>query len=296
MQNTQTNLHTNLHIQMVDEFLKKNSQNYMIDSHCHIHFEGFDSDIDEVISNASSHNVTKMITVGTEKDSHEKIIPIVEKYENVYGTIGIHPCSTYSIYTDNNDENKSSKNTIYDYLTSFANHPKIVGFGETGLDFYVNPMRSTPIQQEESFRQHIAAGKNFDMPLVIHTRNAEEDTIRILNSENFSNAVLHCFTSSQWLADKGLEIGLYISFSGIITFKNSHELRDVVKNTPLDRILIETDAPYLSPEPVRKIQRNQSSHVIYTAGKIAEIHGITIEEVIEQTTKNCLKVFNKMNK
>jgi TatD DNase family protein len=265
-------------------------KNFLIDSHCHIHYPDIAKDMHGIQARAQQNFVDYMITVATDHLSHEKIIPLIEEYSNVYGSIGIHPCDVHKIMDDNTD-------TLYEYLVKYASHDKIVALGETGLDFYV-PVRdenNTPLLQEKFFRCHINVSKKTGLPVIIHTRDAEDDTIRILKNENFNNAVFHCFTGSQKLADVGLELGLYISFSGIITFKNCDELRNVVKNTPLDRILVETDSPYLSPEPVRKIKTNEPSHVLYVAQKIAEIHETSLENVMEVTTQNCINLFKKMN-
>lgn len=284
-------------------------ENFLIDSHCHIHYPKLAENMKDIQARCSQNYVNYMITVATDHLSHEKIIPMIDEYKNVYGSIGIHPCDVHKCVNDldffqkrseNYCKNQHSVDDIYEnackYLLKYAEHEKIIALGETGLDFYV-PVRdekNTPLLQEKFFRCHINVSKNTDLPVIIHTRDAENDTIRILKNENFHNAVFHCFTGSQNLADAGLELGLYISFSGIITFKNCDNLRKVVRNTPLNRILIETDSPYLSPEPVRNIKTNEPSHALYVAQKISEIHEVSIEDVMKITTQNCINLFKKI--
>lgn len=330
-----------------NKLYNKNNYNFIIDSHCHIHYntcinnrnqESQQDQLDpenqrnqhkqemqNLIDRAKNNLVNYMITVGTDHNSHKQILPLIENYSQIFGSVGIHPCDCYKMLNDSvlnlnpkeepeagrreyeSDDFRNDKmnghcakngheENLYDYLMHYGQHDKIVAFGETGLDFFVpvSDKRNNPELQESFFRQHIAASKKTGIPVIIHSRNAENDTIRILKNENFSNAVFHCFTGSQKMAKIGLELGCFISFSGIITFKNCEDLRKVVKNTPLSRILVETDSPYLSPEPVRKIKINEPSHTLYVAEKIAEIHNVSLEEVIESTTQNCLNLFRKM--
>ncbi|UFX98582.1 TatD family hydrolase [Candidatus Gromoviella agglomerans] len=263
----------------------------IIDSHCHIHFENFTEDLDNIIQNAKYNSVIKMITVGTEIDSHEKILPIIDKYDNVFGTVGIHPSSTQKIFRE---YGKNFEDIIYEYLIEYGQHKKIVGLGETGLDLYVES-NCDLINQEKSFIAHIEASKTLQLPIIIHTRSAEADTIRILKQNTANSGVFHCFTGSQPLANQAIDMGFFISFSGICTFKSTHEIRDIIRNTPLNRILVETDSPYLSPEPVRKIKRNEPAHSLHILEKISEIHQISLNEAADRIFHNTHQLFKKLN-
>ena len=254
----------------------------IIDSHCHLDFQNLYEQLEDVVKRAESNNVNLLLTICTTLDSFEKIKLIIKKYKNVYGTFGIHPHET-------------SKNTIVnsDYiLKTKKKYNKIIGIGETGLDFYYE--YSDRNIQKKAFIEHIRAASELDIPVIVHSRNAEKETFEILQSElkNSSLKVLiHCFTGSKDFANKLLNIGCYISVSGIITFKNSLELKDVVSYIPLEKLLVETDSPYLSPMPLRG-KPNEPSFIIHTIEKLAEIKNVNVETICLNTTNNFKKIFN----
>jgi TatD DNase family protein len=223
--------------------------------------------------NAKKNNITHLLTIGTSLESSKKVIEIVEKYENIYGSIGIHPNSTTSHLDDLDkliDIKKKSK--------------KIIGFGETGLDYFYK--RSEKKDQIFSFEKHIEFATCEKIPVIIHTRDADEDTISIIK-KNYTQTkfLIHCFTGNLEFAKKLLDLGCLISFSGIITFKNLTDLRSVVKYVPMDKMLVETDSPYLSPDPLRG-KSNEPANVKIIAEKVASIKGISLDDVANITTKN----------
>ena len=250
----------------------------LIDSHCHINYKEYDEDRRDVLEKAKRVGVKKFILINTHIKDALDLQKIAEEYEDVFYTIGNHPSDSYV------------SSSLHDDLSALCDHEKLVGMGETGLDFYYdNTDRSV---QQESFAIHIDVANNYDLPLVVHTRNAEKETLDLIKKAK--KGVLHCFTSSYDMAKKALDLGFYISLSGILTFKNAAELRETAKKLPLDRILVETDAPYLTPEPYRHIKRNEPAYVYYTAKQLAEIKEVDFEKVCEQTTKNCLALFDKI--
>jgi len=250
----------------------------IVDSHCHLDFEPLLSNIIEVLKNAKKNNIKSILTIGTSLESSKKVLEIVEKYENIYGAVGIHPNSSTNYLNDIDkliDIKKKSK--------------KIIAFGETGLDFFYK--RSEKKDQIFSFEKHIEFAISEKVPVVIHTRDANEDTILIIKKYyKKTKFLIHCFTGNLEFAKKLLNLECLISFSGIITFRKSHELRDVVKFVPLDRILIETDSPYLSPDPLRG-KSNEPANLRFIAENIATIKKISFEEISEVTTKNFDKLF-----
>lgn len=250
----------------------------IVDSHCHLDFEPLLSNINEVLKNAKKNNIKSILTIGTSLESSKKVLEIVEKYENIYGAVGIHPNSTTNYLNDIDkliDIKKKSK--------------KILAFGETGLDYFYK--RSERKDQIFSFEKHIEFAISEKVPVIIHTRDANEDTILIIKKYyKKTKFLIHCFTGNLEFAKKLLNLECLISFSGIITFKKSHELRDVVKFVPLDRILIETDSPYLSPDPFRG-KSNEPANLRIIAENIATIKKISFEEISEVTTKNFHKLF-----
>ncbi len=254
----------------------------IIDSHCHLDYPNLYNDLDEVIKRAKINKVGLMLTICTTVESFEKIKLIIEKYKNVYGTFGIHP-----------HETKNNKNLDSNAIIKAKNeNEKIIGIGETGLDYYYT--HSEPGIQKKSFINHINAAHKLNIPLVVHSRNAEKDTYEILKSEikNYEKKIIiHCFTGTKDFAKKLLDIGCYISISGIITFKNSNELTDTVSNIPLEKLLVETDAPYLAPVPYRG-KPNEPSYINHTVNKIAEIKKVTKEILEEKTTNNFKGLFN----
>ncbi|WP_341792173.1 TatD family hydrolase [Rickettsia endosymbiont of Gonocerus acuteangulatus] len=254
----------------------------LIDSHCHLNLLK-DVEIDNIIKQAIENNVQYMQTICTKLDDLPVILDIAEKYENVFASVGVHPCEV----------NGSKQLITTPQIIELTNHPKIIGIGETGLDYYHEPYDKK--LQKDSLLHHIEAAATTKLPLIVHTREADDDTIDILTSEMRNNkfpGLIHCFTSSKKLVEKMLDIGLYISMSGIITFKNATDLQEIVKYVPLDRLLIETDAPYLAPTPMRGKQ-NEPAFVRYVAEKVAELKNITSKEVANVTTNNFKTLFFK---
>lgn len=252
----------------------------MIDSHCHLDYEPLSNNLDEVIQRSKDVGIKKILTICTTLNSFTKIKKIVKMDEIIFGTYGIHPHET------KND--KISSDLI---IKEIKANEKIIGIGETGLDFFYN--HSERFDQIKSFEQHINAAVNLDIPLIIHCRNAEKETLEIFKKYKNKNLkiLMHCFTGSKVFAEKLLDFGAYFSASGIITFKNSTTLQETFKFIPLDRLLIETDSPYLAPEPNRG-KKNEPSFVIYTAKKLAEIKDISNTDLIKKTTLNFENLFN----
>ena len=250
----------------------------IIDSHCHLDYEPLISDINKIILNAKKNNVTNLLTIGTSLESSKRVLEIVEKYENIYGAIGIHPNSTTNNLSDLNelvDIKKKSK--------------KIIAFGETGLDYFYK--RSEKNDQIQSFEKHIEFAISEKVPVIIHTRDADKDTISIIKKYyTKTKFLIHCFTGSLDFVKNLLDLECLISFSGIITFKKSTDLRNVVKYVPMEKMLIETDSPYLSPDPLRG-KSNEPANVKIVAENIALIKEISFEEVANLTTSNFKKFF-----
>ena len=252
------------------------------DSHCHLDYSNLYEELDDVIKRANDNKVKYLLTICTTLESFERIKLIINKYENIYGTIGIHPHETEKF------KNVDSK-FILDLKKKYK---KIIGIGETGLDFYYN--HSDKKIQKKSFIEHINAARELNIPVIVHSRNAEIDTYEILKSENKNfdlKVLMHCFTGSKIFAKKLLDLNCFISVSGIITFKNSSDLADTVSTVPIERLLVETDSPYLAPIPYRG-KSNEPSFIIHTVEKLAKIKNISQEEVINSTTKNFKKIFN----
>ena len=254
----------------------------IIDSHCHLDYSNLYDQLDDVVKRAEYNQVKYMLTICTTLESFEKIKLIVEKYKNIYGTFGIHPHETKKYtYIDSK--------FIYNIKRKYN---KIVGIGETGLDFYYN--HSDKKIQKKSFIEHITAASQLNIPIIVHSRNAENDTYEILKSEKKNsdlNVLVHCFTGTKNFAKKLLDINCYISVSGIITFKNSNELTDTISSIPIKNLLVETDSPYLSPEPNRG-KSNEPSYIIHTIKKLSQIKNISDELVMTTTTNNFKKLFN----
>ncbi|MFY9288867.1 MAG: TatD family hydrolase, partial [Alphaproteobacteria bacterium] len=229
--------------------------------------------------------VGRMINIGTTRRDFEFVLVTAEHYDDVYCSVGVHP---HHVHED-------GETLSTDDLVHLAKHPKVVGIGETGLDYFY---KHSPVEtQHESFRRHIRAGVETDLPIIVHSRDAEEDTALILKEESAGakkpRGVLHCFSSKRVLAEEALSIGFYISLSGILTFKKSQELRDIARDVPMDRLLVETDSPFLAPEPYRgKIC--EPAYVVNTAKVLAEIKGVTPEEIEKRTTENFFRLFNKV--
>ena len=254
----------------------------IIDSHCHLDYSNLYDQLDDVVKRAEYNQVKYMLTICTTLESFEKIKLIIEKYKNIYGTFGIHPHETKKYtYIDSK--------FIYNIQRKYD---KIVGIGETGLDFYYN--HSDKKIQKKSFIEHIYAASKLNIPIIVHSRNAENDTYEILKSEKRNldlNVLVHCFSGTKNFAKKLLDINCYISVSGIITFKNSNELTDTISSIPIKNLLVETDSPYLSPEPNRG-KSNEPSYIIHTIKKLSQIKNISDELVMTTTTNNFKKLFN----
>ena len=252
----------------------------MIDSHCHLDHEPLLENLNDVINRSKEVGLTKLLTICTTLDSFERIKSIIKKDEMIYGTYGIHPHET------ENDQIK--KQTI---IKEVRENNKIIGIGETGLDFYYNHANKT--RQIDSFKTHIEASIALNIPVIIHSRDAEEETFDLLNSYKGSDLkiLMHCFTGSLDFSKKLLTLGAFFSASGIITFKNSADLQKTFKNIPLEKLLIETDSPFLAPIPMRG-KKNEPSFIKYTLEKLSNLKETTVERMSDVTTNNFNKLFN----
>ena len=254
----------------------------LIDSHCHLSMNDFKNDLKEVIKNACDNNINGMLNISTEINEFKKVSSISNNNKNIWYSLGIHPHNVNNSFKEINTE-------IFKYITD----KKFIAIGETGLDYYYENSKKN--LQKESFIEHINIARKRDLPIIVHTRDADKDTINILRNEYEKGkfrGLIHCFTASEELAKAALSLGLYISISGIITFKNAETLRNTVKNIPLERILVETDAPYLSPVPLRG-KRNEPAFVTHTAKFLAELFNISSEELNKITTNNFFNLFTK---
>ena len=256
----------------------------VIDSHCHLDFPDFAEELDAVVARALAAGVERMVTISTRVARGETYRALAERFAQVYFTIGTHP-----------HQAAEEAETDAEAIRRFAAHPKCVAIGEAGLDHHYD---YAPREiAERVFRAQIGLARELDLPLVIHARDADADVARILREEMARGrfaALLHCFTSSRALAETGLELGLYISFSGVLTFKNSVDLRAIARDCPLDRLLVETDAPYLAPIPHRG-RRNEPAFVVSTAQALAQAKGVSFDEIASVTRANTLAIFKKMN-
>jgi len=257
----------------------------LVDSHCHLDFPDYAGKVDEVLARARAAGVGVCVSIGTELKRFSGVKAVAEAHDNVWCSVGVHP-------------HESEKELLDDEaaLIAEAAHPKVVAIGETGLDYYYEHSPRQP--QQANFRSHIAAARQTGLPVIVHTRDADDDTIHILREEMAKGAfkgLIHCFTGTQKLADAALELGLYISVSGIATFKNSQPLRDVIKSVPLDRLLVETDAPYLAPGPHRG-KTNDPAFVAHTAAMLADLKGVSGQELADATTENFFRLFSKVQR
>lgn len=255
----------------------------LVDSHCHLDFPDYAGKVDDVLARARSAGVGVCVSIGTELKRFPGVKAVAEAHADVWCSVGVHP-------------HESEKELLDDEaaLVAEAAHPKVVAVGETGLDYYYEHSPRQP--QQANFRSHIAAARRTRLPVIVHTRDADDDTITILREEMAKGpftGLIHCFTGTQKLADAALEMGLYISVSGIATFKNSSALRDVIKSVPLDRLLVETDAPYLAPVPHRG-KTNEPAFVVHTAAMLAELKGVSETELAATTTENFFRLFSKV--
>ncbi len=256
----------------------------LYDSHCHLNMEAYADDLNQIIDRATLAGVHTLLTISIKISQVPDVIAIAEQYPQVYASIGVHP-------------HEAAHEPIAEVheLVTLTEHPKVVGIGETGLDFYYE--KSPRDKQEESFRNHIAASRQTGIPLIVHTRSADGDTIRIMKEEAREKGgypgVIHCFSSGVDVAKMALDLGFMISISGIITFKKAQDLQDIVKTLPINRLLIETDAPYLAPMPYRG-KRNEPAFIIHTAEKLAAIMDVPQEKLISQLHSNFLQTFSKI--
>jgi TatD DNase family protein len=257
----------------------------LVDSHCHLDFPDYAGDVDGVVMRARAAGVGVCLSIGTELSRFPGVRAVAEKFPDVWCSVGVHP-------------HEAEKELLSDAtpLLAQTDHPKVVGIGETGLDYYYE--HSPKAEQIANFRAHIAAARQAALPLIVHTRDADDDTIAVLEEEMGKGAftgVIHCFTGTQRLADAALALGLYISVSGIATFKNSAPLRDVIRTVPLERLLVETDAPFLAPVPHRG-KTNEPAFVVHTAKMLAELKGISEAELAAATTENFFRLFRKVQR
>ena len=255
----------------------------LIDSHCHLDFPDFAPEIDAVVARARAAGVRRLITISTRVAQFATYKALAERFDEVFFTVGTHPHQAHE-----------EPDVALEQLILLSKHPKCVGIGEAGLDYHYD--RSPRHVAARVFRTHIAAARATGLPLVIHARDADADVAAILREEmarGAFKAVLHCFTASPELAQTGLDLGLYVSFSGVLTFKNSENLRNIARSVPLDRLLVETDAPFLAPVPYRG-KRNEPAFVAATALVLAQVKGLSAAALAAATTANVLKLFNKM--
>src|SRR5436305_9369117 len=255
----------------------------LVDSHCHLDFPDFAPELDAVVARAEAAGIGRMVTISTRVRRHAQVLAIAERFPNVTCSVGTHPHHAHG-----------ELDITADDLIARAQHPKVVAIGEAGLDYhYDNSPRDA---QEQGFRAHIAAARATGLPLVIHSREADDDIARILEQEMGQGpfpAVLHCFTGGPDLARRALALGHYISFTGIVTFKNSADLRAIAQDVPADRFLVETDAPYLAPNPHRG-KRNEPAYVTEVAKVLAEVRGVSFDEIARQTTENFFRLLSKV--
>lgn len=251
----------------------------LVDSHCHLDYPDFEGRMDEVRAEMAARGVTHALCIATTLAGFPRVRSLAERYDNLYCTVGVHP------------DTESSEMPSEDELATLADHPRVLGIGETGLDYYRVPAGELDWQRER-FRTHIRAARRLAKPLVIHTREAAEDTLRIMREERAgeSGGVLHCFTETLEVALAAMEMGFYISFSGIVTFKNAAALKAVAREVPLERLLVETDSPYLAPVPHRG-KVNQPAWVRHVAEEVARLKELPLEAVAEASTANFRRLF-----
>ncbi len=257
---------------------------FLVDSHCHLDFPDFADELDDIVARAETASVKRMVTICTRVRHFDKVKAVAERFENVYCSVGTHPNNA-----------AEELDVTSDQLIAHAQHPKVVAIGEAGLDYHYGKSKAA---QAAGLRIHIEAARESGLPLVIHSRDADEDMTQTLSRETGEGAfpaILHCYSSGRELALKGVELGLYVSFSGILTFKNSQELRDIAAEIPMERLLVETDAPYLAPMPFRG-KRNEPSYTVHTAKVLAEVKGVSEQEIWRQTTENFFRLFSKIPK
>jgi TatD DNase family protein len=259
--------------------------NLIVDSHCHLDYEGLYENLPAVLARAEAAGVGLVLSISSRIKNFARILAIAEAYPNVFCTVGTHPHNAH----------EELDIPIAD-IVRLTNNSRVIGIGEAGLDYHYD--MSPREAQMQGFKNQIAVARETGLPLVIHTREAEEDTARVLEEEMSKGAfkaVLHCFTSQQWLAEKGVELGLYVSFSGILTYKTAQNLRDAAKLLPEDRLLVETDAPFLAPIPFRG-KSNEPAYVAHTLQVLADTRGVSREHMAAATTANFFRLFDKVTK
>ena len=255
----------------------------LVDSHCHLDFPYLSEQIDDVMARARTAGIGTMVTISTRVREFDKVLAIAEAHDNVYCSVGTHPHNA-----------AEELDVTLDELIEHARHPKVVAIGEAGLDYHYD--NSPRADQAASFKLQIAAARETGLPLVIHTRDADADTAKILEEESAKGAfpmVLHCFTAGRQLAERGLALGAYVSFSGVVTFKSADELRAIARDVPAERLLVETDAPFLAPEPMRG-KRNEPAFVVHTAARLAKLRAVSDADLARQTSQNFFNLFNKV--
>ena len=249
----------------------------LIDSHCHLNFPDLAQRLPEVLANMAEAGVNKAIAISVSRQSFEEVHAIAQNHPNIYATVGIHP-----------DDPEAEEFSLEELLERAA-RPKVVGIGETGLDYHW--CKGDLAWQHQRFALHIEAANRSGLPLVVHTRDAAEDTMRLLREHQAHAGVIHCFTEDVRIAKLALDLGFYISFSGIVTFKNAAAIQEAARYVPLDRMLVETDSPYLAPVPKRG-KPNEPAYVRHTAAFVAQLRGDSLENIAQATTANCLRLFN----
>lgn len=245
------------------------------DSHCHIDrvdLDSFGGSIESLIKHANTLSVTRFLCVCIDLENFHKVLDLAKNHPSIYASVGVHPVE------------KDGADPTIDELLKLAEHPKIIAIGETGLDYF-HIDKNDADWQRERFRRHIRVSKKIAKPLIIHTRDAKTDTIKIMQEEQATKGVMHCFSEDWATAKAALDLGFYISFSGIITFKNAENLREVAKQVPLERLLVETDSPYLTPTPYRG-KPNTPAYTYFVVQELAKLHNLSIEEIATKTTQN----------
>ncbi|MGA7594983.1 MAG: TatD family hydrolase [Gallionella sp.] len=257
-----------------------------VDSHCHINFPELAANIGDVLANMRDSGVAGALCVSVNLADFPQVLALAEQYPHIYASVGVHPDYEGDAEHENGEPDVAR-------LVALARHPRIIAIGETGLDYF--RLKGDLKWQRARFRTHIRAAREIDKPLIIHTRSAPDDTLRIMKEENAAEAggVMHCFTESWEVAEAAMDMGFFISFSGIVTFKNAAQLKDIARRVPLERMLIETDSPYLAPVPHRG-KLNEPAYVKHVAAEIAMLRGISIDEVARRTTENFARLF-KLN-
>ncbi|HMV54495.1 MAG TPA: TatD family hydrolase [Rhodocyclaceae bacterium] len=252
-----------------------------VDSHCHLDLPELSGRIDEILATMAARRVTHALCISVNLEKWPDVLALAQAHDNLWATVGKHPDQADGQEPDTGE------------LVRLAGHPRVVAIGETGLDYYW--LKDRPEWQRARFRAHIRAARQACLPLVVHTRDAAEDTLRLMREEGAAEAggVMHCFTETLDVATQALDLGFHISFSGIVTFKNATSLKEVAKVVPLDRLLIETDAPYLAPTPYRG-KTNEPGYVVHVAEEIARLRGVAVEAIAEATTRNFFNLFSKV--